>query len=373
MSYIKKIFDRKNIKPVLIVFLVLTALILELVFRNLASGLSSQQLVERWQSDEKYAQLSVFFKEGYEPDGDMILQYRAMMYDALKEAAIDTDKKTARVLLDAYSKQTTLTVSTEKNETTVRAFGVSKDYFMFHPEKLLSGNYFDNNDENADGIILDEQSAWTLFGAREVAGMYVDICGKACIIRGVIKCDEGLFSKASEEEIPTVYVDFDLLSEFQGGSLSEGAFDEEAVAGEEMLNESSKVSCYELLVQNPVNGFGKDKLKEIIGLEDGQVEIIENSSRFNLKNRFFRIGQIGKRSMNLYGVTYPFWENRARAYEDITTAILILQIICLLYPVFLLIKVLFKWFKDKQYQVVFSIIKNIFKKLYLDGYKARKR
>ena len=257
MSYIKKIFDRKNIKPVLIVFLVLTALILELVSRNLASGLSSQQLVERWQSDEKYAQLSVFFKEGYEPDGDMILQYRAMMYDALKEAAIDTDKKTARVLLDAYSKQTTLTVSTEKNETTVRAFGVSKDYFMFHPEKLLSGNYFDNNDENADGIILDEQSAWTLFGAREVAGMYVDICGKACIIRGVIKCDEGLFSKASEEEIPTVYVDFDLLSEFQGGSLSEGAFDEEAVAGEEMLNESSKVSCYELLVQNPVNGFGK--------------------------------------------------------------------------------------------------------------------
>ena len=87
MSYIKKIFDRKNIKPVLIVFLVLTALILELVFRNLASGLSSQQLVERWQSDEKYAQLSVFFKEGYEPDGDMILQYRAMMYDALKDNA----------------------------------------------------------------------------------------------------------------------------------------------------------------------------------------------------------------------------------------------------------------------------------------------
>ena len=364
MSYIKKIFNRQNIKPILIVILVLTSLILEFVSGNLASQLAPQKLVDRWQSDEKYAQISVFFKEGFEPDGNMALQYRAMMHEALKDAAVDTDKKSARVLIDAYSTQTTLTISSEKNDTTVRAFGVSKDYFIFHPEKLLSGNYFSYNDENTDGIILDENTAWTLFGARNVAGMYVDIGGRACVIRGVVKCEEGLFSKASEEELPKVYVDFDLLSSLQGESMGED--------GMEVETPGTTISCYELLVQNPVRDFGKDKLKEIIGLEDGQYEIIENSSRFNLKSRFLRIGQLGKRSMNIYGVTYPFWENRARAYEDITTYILILQIICLLYPAFIVLKAVFKWLRHKKYKAIIDTIKNIIKKLYLDGYKARK-
>ena len=142
--------------------------------------------------------------------------------------------------------------------------------------------------------------------------------------------------------------------------------------GMEVETPGTTISCYELLVQNPVRDFGKDKLKEIIGLEDGQYEIIENSSRFNLKNRFLRIGQLGKRSMNIYGVTYPFWENRARAYEDITTYILILQIICLLYPAFIVLKAVFKWLRHKKYKAIIDTIKNINKKLYLDGYKARK-
>lgn len=363
MRYIKQIYDRLNLKLILIILMVLASLLLQLISNSFVEKLSPQRIVDRWDSREKFAQISVFYKNGYEPDSQMVMQYEARLYESMKEASVDLEANKGRSLVNAYSTESKITVKSEKSELTARALGVSKDFFLFHPVKLLSGNYLSKSDENADGILLDENTAWTLFGARDVAGMYVDISGRACVIRGVVKCDEGMFSEAAEEQTPTVYMDFDLLSKLNGGESTE----------EEVVSTPLGISCYELLIQNPVKDFGKDRLKEIMGLEDGTYEIVENSSRFTVVNRLKRIAQIGKRSMNLNGVTYPYWENRARAYEDVTTLMIFIQLLLLIYPLFVVLKIIFSWLKNKKYKILIESTKNMLVKLYLDKYKTRKK
>ena len=37
--------------------------------------------------------------------------------------------------------------------------------------------------------------------------------------------------------------------------------------------------------------------------------------------------------MNTKNIVFPYWENRARAYEDLAALLLILELLCLVYPV----------------------------------------
>ena len=79
--------------------------------------------------------------------------------------------------------------------------------------------------------------------------------------------------------------------------------------------------------------FGFNALKEALGLDKSSYEIVENSSRFGLMNRFTVLRNFGIRSMNTKNIVFPYWENRARAYEDLAALLLILELLCLVYPV----------------------------------------
>ena len=181
----------------------------------------------------------------------------------------------------------------------------------------MDGNYFDASDENGDGVIIDEMVAWQLFGSNHVAGMEVEISGTIYPIRGVVRSDVGIFSEAVQEEAATVYVSYDIL---------EGA------------DEPLPVDCYEVLVANPVKDFGKDAVINALDMEASQYELVECSDRFDLEHRFQVIKNFGIRSMTTQNIVFPYWENRARGYEDISALFLVLEIICLIYPVCWLLK-----------------------------------
>ncbi len=63
--------------------------------------------------------------------------------------------------------------------------------------------------------------------------------------------------------------------------------------------------------------FAYSKVKEGIGIDEKNVEIVENSRRYSLPNRIKTILAFGTRSMNGKAIIYPYWENLARGYEDI--------------------------------------------------------
>ena len=55
--------------------------------------------------------------------------------------------------------------------------------------------------------------------------------------------------------------------------------------------------------------------------------------------------------ITIYGVkniVFPYWENRARGYEDVSALFLVLEILCLIYPVCWLLKQFYGYWKRRK-------------------------
>jgi hypothetical protein len=337
-----KRFDLKRYRSFLTAVLLLFAVfLLQVIHGRIMAQLDTQQFAGRWSEEEKYAQVSVFFEGGTGLTEAEVVPLEQTMMEAITGAGVDTADGDGRKLVDAYSAETSLTLTSDRASTTARVYGVSKDFFLFHPLDLMSGTYFTQSDEAEDGIILDETVAWKLFGSADVAGLTVDIGNRTYIVRGVVKSDSGFFSDASDEEEDTVYVDFSILEEQMDGDVQ---FD-----------------CYEILMVNPVSEFAVTTLSENLGREEDTYELVENSARFSLSARLARLKSFGARSMQTKAIVYPYWENRARGYDDVSSLLLVIQILLLVYPCVFLCKCIFLAWKNKNHFF------NWIKKLYKDG------
>lgn len=332
---IRKLFNKENFiryKSLLLLALFLIgALCLRIYDYNFCNQLETQKLAERWSKQGRFVQLSVFFEQESGLSEGEIYPLRNQLMNAASEATSDVEDA-GRKLVDAYSIEGNLYISSKQSDVSVRAYGVSKDFFLFHPLELLSGTYFSSDDELRDGIILDELTAWKLFGAMDVAGMPVMINDKTYIIRGVVRNDKGHFSESSSESEPVVYVDFDMLKE-------------------EMWEDDPTINSYELLIVNPVKNFGKTKLTEALGRDENSYELVDNTNRFTFGSRAKRLPAYGTRSMRNQNFVYPYWENRARGYEDVADLLMVIQILLWIYPFIFAVKTLvecIKWLKVKK-------------------------
>lgn len=300
-------------KIIIVLVLFMCSILTACIERVLTGQLASQQLASRWSREGNFAQVSCFFSGDAGMTGDriMLLEYR--IQTALAEVAADEISESGRSWVCACSAQGELTVFSGRARATVRAFGVSGDFFLFHPLELLSGNYLNAEDLNGDGVILDENVAWQLFGSCNVSGMTIEIGDTAYIVCGVVRSDDGLFSEAAGEGVPTIYVSYPVLERQMGSSIG--------------------IDSYELLIVNPAEEFGVRTLESALGLPGESYELVENSARFDLRHRFGLLKSFGIRSMVPKEIRYPCWENRARAYEDVSALLLVLELLFLCYPV----------------------------------------
>jgi hypothetical protein len=327
--------NRKKLSG-LILSAVLAVCMLLLVFaeHRFTAQLADQSLAGRWSDDGSFSQVSCFLKSGSGLTENSIVELRYQLNTALSDAGIGADgtedEEKGRDLVDAYSTIQTISIASTRASTDTRAVGVGGDFFLFHPMTLLSGNYFDGDDLNSDGVILDEDIAWKLFGSYQIAGMEVTIGDNVYPIRGVVRRSTGAFSTAAGEDTPTVYVSYGILQ-----------------AGTE---ESIPIDTYELLIKTPVTGFGVKSLTEALGLSEGSYEIVENSARFSISHRLELLKDFGARSMRVNALALPYWENRARAYEDVSVLLMIFEVLLLVYPVVWLLRQLVMLFgKGRQF------------------------
>ena len=318
---------KRHKKELILVGFLFLVLLFSVLEYSITENLATQQLAKRWSKEEIYTQLACYFTEDGSFTKEQILAVERSLITGMEEASITAEKENGgRNWLDAYSTQGELVIASNRAVLTVRAFGVGGDFFKFHPLTLLDGTYFDNTDFNEDGVVIDEVTAWQLFGSNHVAGMEVEINGTVYPIRGVVRSDNGLFSEAVKEEEATIYVSFGILE------------------GEEML----PIDCYEVLIANPVEGFGKETFINALDMEEDEYEIIECSTRYDLANQWDVIQNFGVRSMTTKNIVFPYWENRARGYEDVSALLLVMQIICLVYPVWWLLKNGYSFWKNRK-------------------------
>lgn len=300
-------------------------LVLTLWIHGKIGGLIDQQAAIRWDEEGKSAQISCFLSEEADFDEMGIMGFEKQLEQSLLEVlpADEQDVENGkRLFIDAYSSLGKVTVKSEKGSLEADAVGIGGDFFLFHPLQLVSGGYFSGNDLMKDSIILDEDAAWQLFGSSDIAGKSVTIGDVPHYVSGVVKRQEGRFAENAGLKETVVYVSNETLSNY---------------------GKSSGINVYEVTAPNPVKGFVYKCVKEKLGVEEEDMIVVENSSRYTPEALIPVILEFGSRSMQNFAVRFPYWENIARAWEDVSALVLLFQFVFLLIPaviitVFLIIK-----------------------------------
>lgn len=296
---------------------------------RLISGLLSQQAAQRWDSAGGSRQVSVFFSDGLSVSTDTIQAFEHQLSDTLEQDSITAPNENARLWADAYSAKGTVTLGSNQSSISVEAYGIGGDYFLFHPLVLKDGgSYLTSSDAMQDRVLLDEASAWRLFGSYDVAGQEIAIGSGANlhvgIVAGVIESEDGYLNEKAGASAMTVYLSYDMLRTY---------------------GYCETIQSYEIVMPNPIDNFAVSTVTELLGMDEAQIEVIENSSRFHYINRLKTLLEFGTRSMNTKSIIYPYWENTARGCEDILAVFTLLETISWIVILIFLLAAFIRWYR----------------------------
>lgn len=327
MAKIKEFCRSLSLRQIVFSLVVILSLVIYALLTWWCNGqidnLSHQQAAMRWDKDGGAAQVSCFFVRGTQVDDFQIRSFENQLATALSEAAVETDNENARLFVDAYSSQGRITVVSEQSTLEAEAVGIGGDFFIFHPLQLVSGSYFSGDDLMKDSVILDREAAWQLFGSSNIAGMSVTIGGIPHYVAGVVERDKGRLAESAGLKNTVVYVSHETLTSY---------------------GESDGISTYEVVAPNPVKHFVYNTVKEKFGIQESDMLVVENSSRYSLEAMIPVVLDFGVRSMQNSAIHFPYWENMARGYEDIRAIVFIFQFLLLLVPgMILLVFLIMKW------------------------------
>lgn len=323
-----------RIKELTVIFSLILFGILTIWSKLQIDKLSDQQMALRWDAEGDSAQVSCFFAENVEIDEFMIKSFEKKLEQSLTEVLPqeETDKENdKRLFIDAYSSLGNITVTSDKGKLEeASAVGIGGDFFQFHPLQLISGRYFSGNELMKDSIILDEDAAWQLFGSNDIDGMTVMIGGVPHYVAGVVKRPEGRLARSAGLDKTIVYVSHETLS---GYGKTDG------------------ISSYEVVAPDPVKRFVYNFVKEKMGVDEKNMIVVENSSRYLPETLIPVMLDFGTRSMQNTSVRFPYWENIARGWEDVFALVLLLRGLLLLIPtVIMIIFIARKWRKNNKSQ-----------------------
>lgn len=306
--------------------------------------LYDQQMAKRWSLNGDAAQISVFFEEEKIENETYFKGIQQSVDNALKTASIEKKQEHARLWIDAVSRAGRVNIRGKRANIELNAIGVSGDFFQFHPQKMVSGTVFLEDNLMKDGVVIDEDTAWQLFGSSQVVGMEVMLGDVPHYITGVMEKPKGRLEEAAGLQKPLCFLSLDSLNKY--GTVN-GGF------------------TYEIVLPNPVKGFGAATMQSVLGTQQEGYVMVENNTRFEILSLLGIIQKFGIRSMSFQEIMYPYWENIARAKEDILALCLAIKMMFLVTPVlFIFLSTVyfwknktwtvekgFTWLKDKIYEV----------------------
>ena len=372
----------KNKVFILVIILIAADLLLGAYSRALISRLPEQAEGQRWSDGRKMTQVSAFFTEDQLIDSDYIkkLEYilQAKMNDVgiIKEddegsgnagpVIIDTqtldetkgDSEDAsqeevddsRLYASCYSAQGIISITFEnKLADKVTAIGTEGDFFLFHPLELVSGSYYSPDALMKDGIVIDEDLAWQLFGSNDVVGQMVMIGDVPHYVSGVVKREEGKMRKASGQNSSIAYISYDSLCKY--GTILSGRTESAEIAEDGTTASKGGINCYEVVMPGPVDGIVAQIVKESAAIDDAYISVIDNTERFSFFALLNVIMSYGTRSMWNKAIFFPYWENLARGYEDILATLLLIRLICRTIVVVIIVLFIIRSYRNKKWTV----------------------
>lgn len=317
--------------------------------------LPDQLAAKRWASDgTKYTQISVFFGKDRAFSENDVNGFRVNLSRKLEEASLKAKNDSARLWIDASSTELSGSASLGKVKEDIVITAVAGDFFQFHPIELKSGYYFRANELMNDRVVIDETLAWKLFGSSDVVGMDFELNGKRCFVAAVAKNPSGRVEEYAYGLKPRVYAPLKFV---EGTGMGNTAAVENTSAG-------GNITCYEVLIPNPVKGFGKKIVNDYFfgEVQPGEeelakekqrlldLEIVENTTRYQPLRLLQLIKSFGFRSMRENQVRYPYWENIARVWEDYSAVILLMAVAAFLLPLVVTLRFLHNKWKHRKWR-----------------------
>lgn len=304
---------KRLINIIIIGVLTLISIIIMLVMHSKINSLPHENKAKEFSGGSKFAQITVFVPESAEFTVDKVMYARYELDTKLVEKAIEAPNENARLYCDAYAayKSTSLSPGDAAGQSArsakVKIAYIGGDYSRFHSEFLSSPDIC--ADINHDRILLSKTAAWQLFGGYELYDFEVKDGETSYFVSGV-------FDDYDSEQYKEFLGDSSLcLADIKG-------------------NTDAAISCYEILLVNPVTNFAYNLVKESIGLEEGTYYMVENSARFSLPKLFKKIPKLLNTDEQLpAGVVITPEETLALHMEKELAAMLAVLMVTALYPV----------------------------------------
>ncbi len=343
---------------------ILGAAVLTVVGVALAESQTYNYAAEKWQgeSDDSYTQISCFFSENAGFDIDSIGSARThMLYTLQSVSIVPEDGK--KLCPDAYSAslgQVSVTGDIS-GRSEAEATAVGGDFFFFRDFKLIDGAFFSDDDIMQDGVVIDRNLAWALYGSHDIAGMNLKINDTEFYISGVIENPSTDVERECAGELPKLYISYEGAELISASAVSSYSGD----LAENLKNTASErftdVTCYEFIMPDPVENFAYTSMKEFFQSFGSGAEVTENTGRFDSSERAGKIKTLSSYAVRDNSAVFPYWENASRIVEFRLTLLYFFRNLCIAVPfitgVWIIIKAysMLKRNKDKIFHSVLGI------------------
>ena len=351
---------------------------LALARRIQGNRLADQNEGKRWAADGSAAQISCFFSEDAGLTQDSIPELEYNLLHGLEAASVTSASlglpEAVPLLEDCWSASGKIEISHNGTTVSCGAVGTGGAYFLFHPLRLLAGDYYRPGEIMKDRVMLDEETAWALFGSSDIEGQIIEIGGMPHYVAGVYQRDQDYVTRAAGLDGRCVYVSLETLQTYgSGGFRSEESADlpgekdsqeqqpaadgEMAETGGSSVLEGSSakepegllIDCYEVVMPDPVSGFAEKIVSSQLGTDSSLVTVVDNSRRFSGEHLQQILAGWIRRGMQTVPMRYPFWENRARAWENIFSLMYFLENVTRVLAGFLTILLTVSWYRHRKW------------------------
>lgn len=322
----KKLFVKKNLKLFIVLVILVDIAIQILGWYKLEYALPPQHTAERWRGDSQmpFGQISCFLALDEKVSVEQIYGFRNEVQKRYKEAAMDINGE-QRIYIDAWSTNGKVKVNGRHGGGDVGVTAVGGNFFDFHPLRLISGSYINENDLMKDRVLLDEETAWMLFGGQQLTDLEFTINGRPFVVAGVVERETDRVSRKAYTGGMCIYMSYEAFMRLQEDEGTDPAV---------FISEPG-VSCYEAVMAEPVKDFAYSIVQEKFPINNGI--IVKNTDRFKFDNILKITRQYGLRSMQKTGVVLPYWENAARFAEDWCSVAVVNILLVSVYPWYLVI------------------------------------
>ncbi len=264
---------------------------------------------ERWSAkDEPYATIALHTDTESAMSRNQVESYALSIDRGLLEASM-TAEGSGSVWTYGYFTESVLSVKGPKSTASLQTMAVGGSFFTFHPLKFLYGAPFAYDKSLPYGVVLDEDAAWRVFGAIDVVGMTVEIGGKEFTVTGITahERDTEGYTRAYGE-IPRIYMSY---------------YGYEIVAGDAENN----ITTIEYAIPNPVDGFARGIFDTAVKINEDTMVLRENFQRYDLLERFRRMGELPYMGMRNDRIVYPYFENELQVIDYTASLWMIAQVI----------------------------------------------